>query len=318
MKKIRPLDLRNVRRYPLSGRKSKVDISDFSKSWSKGGSFRQWIETLPRILAARELLEVRDRIIKAYRDKRPIILGMGAHPIKVGLSPIIIDLMERGIITAIATNGASIVHDAEIAMIGKTSEDVGEQLRDGRFGLSEETGHFLNQAIRWGAERDMGLGQAIGKKIAESDFPFKDLSIFSNSVRLNIPITVHVAIGTDIIHIHPEVDGASIGKCSHRDFLIFSKLISDLDGGVFINLGSAVIIPEVFLKALSLVRNLGYRVKDITTLTMDFIRQYRAMHNVVSRPTLEGGKGYYIVGHHEIMFPLLYASLIEAFGENEL
>ena len=219
--------------------------------------------------------------------------------------------MERGILSALAMNGAGIVHDAEIAMVGRTSEDVAAEIGSGKFGMAEETGRLLNGAITEGAERGWGLGRAVGAMLVRERCAFNGNSLLVKAYELDIPVTVHVAIGTDIIHCHPQADGASIGKTSHLDFLLFARLVSGLEGGAFINLGSAVVIPEVFLKALSVVRNLGYAVNDFTTVNMDFLRQYRAMTNVVHRPVLEGGKGYNLVGHHEIMFPLLAAAIIE-------
>jgi len=271
----------------------------------------RWLESLPRILAGKDLLEIRDRMVQAASSNRTIILAMGAHVIKVGLNPVIIDLLDRGIIKGLAMNGACIIHDAEVAMSGKTSEDVASEIGAGRFGMAEETGRFLNEAISEGAEKDLGLGESVGAMLIREDFPFNRQSLLARAYELDIPVTVHVAMGTDIIHFHPSADGASIGKASHHDFRIFSRLVSELEGGVFINLGSAVIMPEVFLKALSLVRNLGHEVKDFTTVNMDFIQHYRPMTNVVRRPTLDGGKGFSLTGHHEIMFPLLAAAVIE-------
>ena len=275
----------------------------------------RWLESLPRILAGEDLLEIRDRMVRAASSNRTIILAMGAHAIKVGLNPIIIDLLDRGIIKGLAMNGACIIHDAELAMAGKTSEDVASEIGAGRFGMAEETGRFLNEAISEGAEKDLGLGESVGAMLIREDFPFNRHSLLARAYELDIPVTVHVAMGTDIIHFHPSADGASIGKASHHDFRVFSSLVSELEGGVFINLGSAVIMPEVFLKALSLVRNLGHEVKDFTTVNMDFIQHYRPMTNVVHRPTLDGGKGFSLTGHHEIMFPLLAAAVIEGLDE---
>ncbi len=311
-----PISLDGIKRYSLRERKSKVDIKSFAKPW-KGGSLIDWLNSLPDILCSKDLKEIVKAIGDSFLNKKLIILGMGAHPIKLGLSPIIIDLMKKGIISAIAMNGAGIIHDTEIAMAGKTSEDVLEELRDGMFGMAEETGKFLNNAIKDGRKNGLGLGEAIGMKLLEEDFPYIEYSILANAYRLNVPVTVHVAIGTDIIHMHPEVDPEAIGYTSHRDFRIFSNLISQLEGGVFINLGSAVIIPEVFLKALSLVRNLGYNIYEFTSITLDFNRQYRAMTNVVQRPTAYGGKGYYFIGHNEIMFPLINALVIEYIEKGE-
>ena len=271
-----------------------------------------WLKGLPNILAGNDLRKLVNRLTTAVKKKRAVILAMGAHTIKIGLSPIILDLMERGIITGIAMNGAGIIHDLEVAMVGATSEDVDNELPNGTFGMAEETGEFLNNAIRAGAKKGNGLGYSVGSSILQASFPYSEYSLLAGAARMNIPSTVHVAIGTDIIHFHPAVDGAAIGKTSHLDFRIFASLVSHLEGGVYINLGSAVILPEVFLKALTLVRNLGFSVKTFTTVDMDFIRHYRPMTNVVKRPTLEGGEGFSFIGHNEIMFPLLTAALIES------
>jgi hypothetical protein len=307
-----PIDLRGINTYSLLERESKVKIADFARAWKPGGSMRAWLESLPKMLAADGLLKVADEMGRAARAGKMIILGMGAHVIKVGLNPVVLDLMERGILKGLAMNGACIVHDMELALAGHTSEDVPAQLGKGRFGMAEETGRLLNEAIRSGAERGEGLGKAVGSMILKGDFPHKDFSLLARACALDLPATVHVAVGTDIIHCHPAADGSAIGKSSHLDFRIFAGLVARLEEGVFINLGSAVILPEVFLKALSTVRNLGNEVKNLTTVNMDFVRQYRPMTNVVERPTLEGGKGYTLIGHHEIMFPLLAAAVIEA------
>jgi hypothetical protein len=309
---VKPLSLKDAKTYPLKKRTNKVSVKDFGAPWTEGGNLGIWFEKLPDILAARQLRALVDRVTKAAKEHKTIILGMGAHTIKIGLSPIILDLMERGILSGIAMNGAGIIHDLEIAMIGATSEDVASGLSEGKFGMAHETGEFLNNAIKKGAREGHGLGYSVGKHILEASLPFTQYSVVAGAARLNIPITVHVAIGTDILHIHPEVDGAAIGETSHRDFRIFSALVSRLEGGVYINLGSAVILPEVFLKALTLVRNMGIQVKDFTTVDMDFIRHYRPVTNVVERPTLDGGYGISLIGHNEIMFPLLAAAVIEA------
>ena len=311
MNRLKPISLDGVKSYPLKERESKVNIDDFARAWESGGSMNRWLESLPRILAGRDLLEIRDRMVRAAFANKTIILSMGAHAIKVGLNPVIIDLLDRGIIKGLAMNGACIIHDAELAMAGKTSEDVASEIGTGRFGMAEETGRFLNEAISEGAEKGLGLGESVGAMLIREDFPFNRHSLLARAYELDIPVTVHVAMGTDIIHFHPSADGASIGKASHHDFRVFSRLVSELEGGVFINLGSAVIMPEVFLKALSLVRNLGYEVRDFTTVNMDFIQHYRPMTNVVHRPTLDGGKGFSLTGHHEIMFPLLAVAVIE-------
>ena len=305
-----PIPLDKVKRYSLKERKSKVTIKDFARP-SNSSNLLDWLESLSDILSAKDLKEIIKIIATAAIQNKMIILGMGAHPVKLGLSRIIIDLMKRGIIKAIATNGACIIHDTEIAMTGSTSEDVAEELKTGRFGMAKETAQFLNSAISEAYKEGIGLGEAVGKMILEKDLPYKEFSIFANAYDMNVAATVHVAIGTDIIHMHPESDPAAIGAASHRDFRIFAKLVSQLEQGVFINLGSAVIIPEVFLKALSLVRNLGYNVYRFTTINLDFNRQYRALTNVVERPTMHGGRGFYIIGHNEITFPLIAALVIE-------
>jgi hypothetical protein len=317
MKKWEPISLDGIKSYPLKERSSKVSVDDFARPWKAGGDMRAWIESLPGILAGNDIIQVARTIVKAVKSQKMVILAMGAHPIKVGLNPLIIGLMERGVISCLAMNGAGIIHDAELAMAGHTSEDVAAHLGAGQFGMAEETGRFLNGAIKEGAQKGVGLGRAIGTMLQREKFPYNHISLLARAFELNIPVTVHVAIGTDIIHFHPSVDGASIGKTSHLDFRIFAGLVADMEGGVFINMGSAVIIPEVFLKALTLARNLGHNLKNITTVNMDFIKGYRPMTNVVQRPTLEGGEGYSLVGHHEIMFPLLAAAIIEGL-ENEL
>lgn len=311
MDPVKPISLEKVRTYSIRQRSSKVSVEDFGSSWIPGGTMGQWLEKLPNILAGKDFKALLKRLMTAVRGKKTIILAIGAHAVKVGLSPVILDLMERGIISGLAMNGAGIIHDLEIAMVGATSEDVASGLGDGKFGMAGETGEFLNAAIREGAKTGSGLGASVGQHVLQASLPYAEYSLLAGAARLKIPITVHVAIGTDIIHIHPTVDGAAIGQTSHRDFRIFATLVSRLEGGVYINLGSAVLLPEVFLKALSLVRNLGFEVKRFTAVDMDFIRHYRPMANVVTRPTREGGQGFSLVGHHEIMFPLLASALIE-------
>ena len=312
----KPISLEKIRCYSVKDRPSKVRQDDFGTPWKPGGAMGSWFQSLPRILAGNDFRAVVDRLVRASRNKKMILLAMGAHPIKVGLSPHIIDLMERGIVRGLAMNGAGIIHDTEVAMVGHTSEDVTARLGEGQFGMADEPARLINEAIREGARLDMGLGEALGARLSKERFPHHALSLLARAYDLGVPVSVHVAIGTDTIHFHPSADGASLGKTSHRDFRLFASLVSKLEAGVFINLGSAVILPEVFLKALSLVRNLGHDVKQFTTLNMDFIRHYRPITNVVSRPTLEGGEGYFLVGHHEIMFPLLAAAVIERLEGN--
>jgi len=314
MPEWKPLSLDGVHAYPLAERSSKVDCEDFGKPWKTGGKLDAWLRFLPDILAAKDFRSAVASIVHAAKEGKMILLAMGAHVIKVGLNPVIIDLMERGILRGLAMNGACIIHDTEIAMAGRTSEDVAAHLGEGMFGMAEEPAVFLNDAVKEGAKAEMGLGAAVGSKLSRQEFPHCGVSLLARAFELDVPVTVHVAVGTDTIHFHPSVDGASLGKTTHLDFRIFAGLVSQLEGGVFINIGSAVIMPEVFLKALSLVRNLGYDVKNFTTLNLDFIRHYRPLTNVVQRPTLEGGKGYFLVGHHEIMFPLLAAAVVEGLG----
>jgi len=318
MHKLKPISLENIRTYSLKKRPSKVSVTDFGSGWIAGGKMSLWLESLPNILAGSDFRKLVNRLTMAVKDKKTIILSMGAHAIKIGLSPVILDLMEKGIITGLAMNGAGIIHDLEVAMVGATSEYVDSELPHGKFGMAKETGEFLNMAIREGAKKGDGLGYCVGKSVLEASFPYNKFSLLAGAARMDVPLTVHVAIGTDIIHFHPAVDGSAIGKTSHLDFRIFATLVSHLEGGVYINLGSAVILPEVFLKALTLVRNLGFNVKRFTTVDMDFIRHYRPMNNVVKRPTLEGGEGFSLTGHNEIMFPLLVAAMIESLENDKV
>ncbi len=309
---IKPFDLSGLNTYSVYDRFSKVTVEHFAKPVKAGASIRQLLASLPQQFAGLDFPDLIDRLAAAHKNDKPIIVGMGAHVIKVGLNPLLIDLMERKIITGIAINGAGIVHDTEIAMVGRTSEDVGLVLGTGEFGAAKETGESVNEAINQGAEQNVGLGQAMGDYLLEKDFPHNDVSLLASARRLNVPLTVHVALGTDIVHIHPSADGAAIGQTSHYDFRLFCTEISELEGGVYLNLGSAVLLPEVFLKALTVVRNLGHKVENFTTANFDFIRHYRPMTNVVNRPTMGGGKGFHFCGHHELMIPLLAAGLLEA------
>jgi deoxyhypusine synthase len=312
--KYKQIDLSGLKTYSIKDRCSKVSAEKSALPHKKGNSFGEFIKGLPDFLASQELKAVVQAIVKAHKNKRPVVLGMGAHSIKVGLSPLIIDLMQKGVITAIATNGACIIHDFEISYIGQTSEDVARELCTGTFGMAKETGQMLNNAINNGVKKGHGIGRSIGEFIDSSDFSFKDKSIFRAAYTLNIPATVHVAVGSDIIHMHPEADGASIGEGSLDDFRLFTSVVADLEGGVYINLGSAVILPEVFLKALTIARNLGNKVEEFTTVNMDFIQHYRPRENVLKRPTMMKGQCFALTGHHEIMFPLLSAMVIEELG----
>ena len=310
-KHFKPLDFSKVRTYPVTKRFSKVQTSLLGKKIAKGISLRSFVRGLPNILAAQNLKSIAAKIADCHRNRKTVLLGMGAHPIKVGLSPLIIDFMERGIIDALALNGAGIIHDFELAYMGETSEDVAASLKDGSFGMGEETGAFINAAIIEGTRLNLGVGAAVGNAIVKNHLPYRRLSILATASRLGIPVTCHIAIGTDIIHMHPKADGKALGDCSLRDFRTLTSVVATLGGGVYLNFGSAVILPEVFLKAVSLARNLGNSVENLTTVNLDFLQHYRPLTNVVSRPTLQTGKGYQITGHMEIMVPLLFGAVLE-------
>jgi Deoxyhypusine synthase len=310
-KNFKALDFSKVRTYPVKKRLSKVQSSLLGKKIPKGARVRSLIQSLPDILAAQNLKAIARKIAQAHRTNKTVILGMGAHPIKVGLSPLIIDFIERGIVDAVALNGAGVIHDFELAYMGKTSEDVAATLQDGSFGMAEETGTFLNQAISDGSEKGLGLGAAVGQAILKARLPHRRLSILATGARLGVPVTAHVAIGTDIIHMHPKANGKALGDSSLRDFRTLTSVVATLGAGVYLNFGSAVVLPEVFLKAVSLARNLGHPVQNLTTVNLDFLAHYRPLTNVVSRPTLQSGKGYHLTGHMEIMVPLLFAAVLE-------
>jgi hypothetical protein len=309
--KYKPISKKNIKTYSIRERKSKVTTGDFAKVARPGSTMKKFLAGLPNILAAKDLNDIASRVVRAHRDKKTVMLGMGGHVIKTGLSPLIIDLMERGVVSSIAMNGSCIVHDFETAFAGQTSEDVDAELPGGAFGMAEETGRLLNDAIKKG--RRKGIGRAVGETIARSKFPHRDKSILAAGVRLGVPVTVHVAIGADILHIHPQADGGATGEATLRDFDIFCSIVATLKEGAYINIGSAVILPEVFMKALTLVRNLGHDAAGFTTVNMDFIQHYRPLTNVVRRPTEcnRSGRGFALTGHHEIMVPLLHAAIIE-------
>ena len=308
-----PLNLSRLQTYPLRSRHSKVKLTDFSAPWRSGGKFLRFLDSLPDILAVKSLKDVVQAIVKARQRGRPVILGMGAHPIKVGLSPILVDLMKRDIITAVAMNGAVIIHDFELAYLGHTSEEVDAEIDSGRFGMAEDTGRILNTAIVEGWEKGTGIGESVGRYILRHSrqFPNRKRSLLATGARLGTPMTVHVAIGTDIIHMHPSANGPAIGGGSLIDFHKLAAVVAGMEGGVYLNLGSAVLLPEVYLKTVSLGRNLGRALKNITTVNMDFLPHYRPLTNVVKRPTQKGGRGYSLIGHHEIMVPLLAAAVVE-------
>ena len=289
-----------------------MELSYFAKAPGRKRSFLAFFDSLPNILKANQIRAIVNAMAGARKKKKAVIFMAGAHVIKCGLNPVVIELIKKKVITCIALNGAGVIHDFEIAFGGKTSEDVGEGLKDGKFGMARETAEFINNAIKEGVSSGSGLGYAVAEKIAESNLRYKNLSILYNAYKNKIPVCVYIAIGTDIIHQHPSFDAALAGEGSYRDFHLLVENICPLNnGGVVLNFGSAVILPEVFLKALNLARNLGYKVKDFTTANFDMINQYRPMQNIVSRPTQDSGKGYYIIGHHEIMLPLLAQAVIE-------
>ncbi len=302
------MDFSKVKTFPIRNRTHKVTRASLGSAPANDG-FADFYDSLPRVLAADDLRAVAGAVAQARRENREVVLAMGAHPIKCGLSPVIIDLMERGVLTAVAFNGAGAIHDFEMAYLGETSEDVAETLRDGSFGMVEETGRILNRAMAEGVQEERGAGEAVGRHILEAGYPHADLSIQAAGVRLGIDVTVHMAIGTDTIHVHPEADGAVLGKATHLDLMRYADHIARLEGGVYINLGSAVVLPEVFLKALSAVRNMGYDAQRFMTVNMDMQRHYRPSENVLRRPSLTGARAVHLNGHHEIMLPLLAAAI---------
>jgi len=309
--KIEPINLNRLKTYSIKERKNKVKVKDFARAPRQGDSFSQFVDSLPAILKGKDFPQLVDNIAEAFQKKKMILWAMGDSVIKCGLNPIIIDLMKRGLVSAIALQGAGIIHDAEIALIGETSEDVSFNIQNGKFGMAEETGSILNMAIKKGVDDGLGMGKAVSKKLNEMNLPYAEYSILIQAYKLDIPVSVHIAIGTDITHMHPLCDGGAIGKASHIDFRCFATLVAKLEEGMFLNIGSAVILPEVFLKSLSIARNLGYKINKFTTVNLDMITHYRPLENVVKRPTATGGKGYSFIGHHEIMLPLLARAIIE-------
>ena len=319
---VPPLDVNQVRTYPLRSRPSKVSVSDFARAPRSDASVREWVKSLPRILAGETFRAVVAALERARQKRKPIIWGLGGHVIKCGLSPILIDLMRRRFLTAVAMNGAALIHDFEIALVGATSEDVPAVLGLGRFGMAEETGRLINDAIALGDRQELGIGEAVGRFLTRyrpaKEVPFRRHSLLAHAYRRRVPVTVHQAVGTDIIHNHPAVDARALGAASHRDFLLLAALVRGLEGGgVYLNVGSAVVLPEVFLKCISLAANLAHAPRGITTVNLDFIQHYRPTQNVVLRPTVgvqqaRGGvksHGYALTGHHELMIPMLAAAL---------
>ena len=312
---LKPLGLDKVKTYPLASRPSKVKLEDFAKSINSDGSLNDFLASLPNVLAGQTIRELAERIRRARELKKPIIWGIGGHVIKTGLAPVIIDLMKQGYVSAIAANGSVLVHDSEIATVGSTSEDVDATLSEGAFGGAEETSELLNTAAAAGARDQIGLGEAVGRTLIARNPKHRDYSLLCAAYNSRIPFTVHVTIGGDIAHFHPSFDGGALGATTHTDFRYLAELVRRMDGGgVYLNIGSAVVLPEVFLKCVTLVRNLGHSLSDITTANFDFIQSYRPQTNVVRRPTENGaGRGFSITGHHELTIPLLAAFVVGQF-----
>jgi hypothetical protein len=309
---IQPLGLEGVSTYPLASRPSKVAVEDFAHPFDEDASLRDFLSSLPNILAVQSIREVAARMRRARELGKPVVWGIGGHVVKTGLAPLINELMHRGFVNGIAANGSVLVHDAEVALVGSTSEDVDATLGAGAFGAADETGKLLNDAARRAAQEGVGLGESLGRLLVESEPKHAELSMLCAAYRARVPFTAHVAIGTDIAHFHPQADGAALGAATHTDFRLLSELVRRMSGGgVYLNVGSAVILPEVFLKCVTLVRNLGHALEDFTTANFDFIQSYRPLTNVVRRPTSGGaGRGFSITGHHELTIPLLAAELL--------
>ena len=312
---FKPLDNRSMRTQPIREKNAKVDLAKFASIYEKGSGISGLIKGLPQILAGRDFCDAVEAIVQAKKNKRAIIWGLGGHVVKCGLNSVLIDLMDRGFISALVFNGATAIHDFEIAMVGSTSEDVEKGLPTGDFGTSEETSHWMNDSINKGVSRGKGIGKSLGESIIKGGqrFPHAESSLLASAIQKDIPVTIHVAIGTDTIHTHPSADGSALGKGSLQDFRLLASIICRLhNGGVYLNCGSAVVLPEIFLKAVSLVRNLGHPLEKFTTVNLDFLQHYRPTQNVIKRPTLGSGQGISLTGHHELMIPLLAATLIEA------
>lgn len=311
----RPLSLTNLKTYSIKERKSLANVKQFARPLSPPKGFAEFLDSMPKTLAADSLMKVIRAIVEAHKKNLPVVMAMGAHVIKCGLSPLVIDLMDKGIITAIAMNSAVAIHDYEISLVGSTSEDVKAALKDGSFGMVRETAEALQEAASLGARDGIGLGAALGRKINEDGNKFAEYSILAAAHRLEMPATVHVTIGADTVHMHPCISGSDLGESSHIDFRILAGVVARLEGGVWLNVGSAVVMPEVFLKCLSIARNLGHRVENFVTVDMDMLRHYRPTVNVVQRPTEQG---YSLTGHHEIMLPLLRMGVLSLLAQEEV
>ena len=309
---LSPIDLEKIKTYELASRPSKVTARDFAEPVSENDSLKEFLDKLPNILAVGSLREISRQIRRARDLNKPVVWGIGGHVIKTGLAPVLIDLMQKGFVSAIAANGSVLVHDTEIALVGFTSEDVDAGLGKGDFGAARETGEILNKAAKRGRQDGIGLGEAMGREVCRQNPQNADVSLLCQTYTNKIPLTIHLTIGADIGHFHPSCDGAALGATSHTDFRLFCSIVKELNGGgVYLNLGSAVVLPEIFLKAVTVARNLGFPLEDFTTANFDFIQHYRPMTNVVRRPTAGGaGRGFSVTGHHEIMIPLLAAHIL--------
>ena len=306
----RRIDRSRARTYPIRERTHKVRLEHLG-TLPKDGSVSALIEAMPDLLAAGALRDFINAVVAAHANSKPVIAAIGGHVVKCGCSPYLIELMRRRVLTGLAMNGATAIHDFELAMIGQTSEEVAANLEDGVFGMVEETGRTMNEAINAGAAQGLGAGRALGEAILKADLPHRDASLLAAGIEHDVPVTVHITLGADTIHQHPKADGAALGETSFKDFELLAALVAGLDeGGVYMNIGSAVVLPEVFLKALTLARNLGHTVRNFTTANFDMLRHYRPAANVVQRPVLAGGAGYDFAGHHEIMIPLVAAAIL--------
>lgn len=309
MSKYPALDLSAVTRFPFRERPTKVDVGMFGRQDLDDDSFEAFYRGLPDILAARDLKSIARRTAEIMAAGGKLVVMMGAHLIKTGLSPLFVELIRRGAISCLAMNGAGVIHDYEVALFGRTSEDVAAHLETGRFGFVEETGIGINEAVREGAARGWGYGEAVARKLAAMPLKHPESSIVLACLEHGVPLTVHVAIGTETIHQHPETDGAALGETSYRDFRIFCHQLTGLEDGAVFLYGSAVILPEVFLKALTVVRNLGHPVRRFMAVNFDMIDHYRPRENVVSRPTRTGGEGFTLIGHHELLIPFFWQAV---------
>jgi hypothetical protein len=311
---MRPFDLTGLTTYDLASRPSKVLVADLGRPIAPSTPIADWFDSLPKQLAANELRRVRDHLIRAHRDGKMIAAAIGGHVIKTGCAPYLIDLIERGVIRSISMNGSAAIHDFELAFAGKTSEDVGAQLHSGRFGMARETADAFAAAAREGAEKERGLGYALGQYISAIGCAHPEASVVLAAYRAGIPCTIHVALGTDIVHMHPQVSGAALGESSMLDFRILCSVVSRLGGGVWMNIGSAVVMPEVFLKAVAVARNFGHDLDGLVTVNFDKESKYRTGMNVLRRP---GSEGIEVIGHHELLLPLLHAAVMAGLAKSD-